>query len=85
MKLADKVLIPLQPSIFDIHATHDFIDQLLAHRRSAKVQIAVVGMRTREGTISTDQLRSFLERPAACRCSASCATRRTTSTSPRTA
>ena len=60
MKLADKVLIPLQPSIFDIHATHDFITELLAHRRSAKVQIAVVGMRTREGTISTDQLRTFL-------------------------
>ena len=61
MKLADKVLIPLQPSIFDIHATHEFIGQLLAHRRSDKVQIAVVGMRTREGTISTDQLRSFLQ------------------------
>jgi chromosome partitioning protein len=60
MKLADKVLIPLQPSIFDIHATHEFIDELLAHRRSAKVQTAVVGMRTREGTISTDQLRKFL-------------------------
>src|SRR5436190_756801 len=59
MKLADKVLIPLQPSIFDIHATHQFIDELLAHRRSSKVQMAVVGMRTREGTISTDQLRSF--------------------------
>ena len=61
MKLADKVLIPLQPSIFDINATHDFIGQLLAHRRSPHVQIAVVGTRTREGTISTDQLRSFLE------------------------
>ena len=61
MKLADKVLIPLQPSIFDIHATHDFIAELLAHRRSDKVQIAVVGMRTREGTISTDQLRIFLQ------------------------
>jgi len=60
MKLADKVLIPLQPSIFDIHATHQFIDDLLAHRRSSKVQMAVVGMRTREGTISTDQLRTFL-------------------------
>ena len=60
MKLADKVLIPLQPSIFDIHATHEFIGQLLAHRRSDKVSMAVVGMRTREGTISTDQLRSFL-------------------------
>jgi len=60
MKLADKVLIPLQPSIFDIHATHQFIAQLLDHRRSSKVQTAVVGMRTREGTISTDQLRTFL-------------------------
>jgi chromosome partitioning protein len=60
MKLADKVLIPLQPSIFDIHATHTFITDLLAHRRSAGVQTAVVGMRTREGTISTDQLRNFL-------------------------
>jgi chromosome partitioning protein len=61
MKLADKVLIPLQPSIFDIHATHEFVNELLAHRRSAKVQLAVVGMRTREGTISTDQLRNFLQ------------------------
>ena len=61
MKLADKVLIPLQPSIFDIHATHEFVRQLLAHKRSEKVQIAIVGMRTREGTISTDQLRGFLD------------------------
>ncbi len=61
MKLAEKVLIPLQPSIFDIHATHEFVRQLLAHKRSQKVQIAIVGMRTREGTISTDQLRGFLE------------------------
>ena len=60
MKLADKVLIPLQPSIFDIHATHEFVRQLLAHKRSAKVQMAIVGTRTREGTIATDQLRNFL-------------------------
>ena len=60
MKLADKVVVPLQPSIFDIHATHDFIRQLLAHRRGDKVRLGIVGMRTREGTISTDQLRSFL-------------------------
>ncbi len=61
MRLADKVLIPLQPSIFDIHATHEFVRQLLAHKRSDRVQIAIVGMRTREGTISTDQLRGFLD------------------------
>src|SRR6188768_4470302 len=61
MKLADKVLIPLQPSIFDIHATHDFVRQLQSHRRSDRVQMAIVGMRTREGTISSDQLRTFLD------------------------
>jgi chromosome partitioning protein len=60
MKLADKVLIPLQPSIFDIHATHEFVNQLLAHKRSDRVKFAIVGMRTREGGIATDQLRSFL-------------------------
>ena len=61
MRLADKVLIPLQPSIFDIHATHEFVRQLLAHRRSDKVDMAIVGMRTREGTISSEQLRGFLD------------------------
>ncbi len=61
MKLADRVLVPLQPSIFDIHATHEFVRQLLAHKRGDRVQIALVGMRTREGTIATDQLRSFLD------------------------
>ena len=60
MKVADKVIIPLQPSIFDIHATHEFVRQLLAHRRSDKVAMGIVGMRTREGTISSDQLRGFL-------------------------
>ena len=60
MKLATHLLIPLQPSIFDIHATHDFVRELLAHRRGDKIKLGVVGMRTREGTISTDQLRGFL-------------------------
>jgi chromosome partitioning protein len=61
MKIADKVIIPLQPSIFDIHATHEFVRQLLAHRRSDKVAMGIVGMRTREGTISSEQLRGFLD------------------------
>jgi chromosome partitioning protein len=61
MKLADKVIIPLQPSLFDIHATHAFVRDLLAHRRSDKVKFAIVGMRVREGTISSDHLRAFVE------------------------
>ena len=61
LKLADKILVPLQPSIFDIDATHVFVEQLVAHKRGSKVDVGVVGMRTREGTIATDQLRTFLQ------------------------
>jgi chromosome partitioning protein len=61
MKHADKVLVPLQPSIFDIHATHDFIRQLHQKKRSDGVAIGLIGTRTREGTIATDQLKTFLD------------------------
>ncbi len=61
LRHADKVLMPLQPSVFDIHATHDFIERLLAHRRSARLDIAVVQMRSREGTNAHDQLRAYLD------------------------
>ena len=60
MKLADKLLIPLQPSIFDIHATHDFVQQLLQRKRIDRLSIAIVGNRTRESMISTEHLREFL-------------------------
>ena len=60
MKLADLVLVPLQPSIFDIRATHDFVRQLQAHRRSDKVRVALVGMRVRDHTIAAEHLRNFL-------------------------
>jgi chromosome partitioning protein len=62
MKLADDVLVPLQPSLFDIRATHEFVRQLLTHRRGDKLRLALVGMRVREGTIAADQLRGFLGR-----------------------
>lgn len=61
LRIADRIVIPLQPSIFDIHATDEFVRQLLAHKRSDKLKIALIGMRTREGTIATGHLRSFLD------------------------
>jgi chromosome partitioning protein len=60
MKIADKVLVPLQPSIFDIYATRPFLSELLVRRKSDKVQIALVGNRVRDGSISAGQLDSFL-------------------------
>jgi chromosome partitioning protein len=60
MKIADRVLVPLQPSLFDIYATRDFLEQLKTRRRHDKVGIALLGNRVREGTISADQLAAFL-------------------------
>lgn len=58
--LADKVLVPLQPSIFDIYATRDFLDRLLSHRRVDKTQVALVGMRVDARTLAADRLREFV-------------------------
>jgi chromosome partitioning protein len=61
MKLADRLLIPLQPSLFDIQATHAFVAELRAHKRAERVALGVVGMRVREGTLSNEQLHRYLE------------------------
>ena len=59
LAVADRVLLPLQPSLFDIQASHTFIRELREHKRGLK--LAVVGNRVREGTIAADQLRQFLD------------------------
>ena len=61
MKIADRVIVPLQPSLFDIQASHAFVQELAAHKRADKLRVSVIGMRVREGTIATDQLRHFLD------------------------
>ncbi|WP_302173301.1 ParA family protein [uncultured Hydrogenophaga sp.] len=60
LKMADKVLVPLQPSIFDIYATRAFIDELLASRHSDHLQVGLVGMRVDPRTIAAEQLQTFV-------------------------
>ncbi len=60
MKIADRLLIPLQPSLFDIQATHNFVAELRAHRRGAEVKMGLVGMRVREHTLANEQLQHYL-------------------------
>ncbi|MDP2073975.1 ParA family protein [Hydrogenophaga sp.] len=60
LKIADKVLVPLQPSIFDIYATRAFLDELAETRRSDKLQIGIVGMRVDPRTIAADKLNEFV-------------------------
>ena len=59
LKVADRVLVPLQPSLFDIQASHAFLRELREHKRG--LAVAVVGNRVREHTLSADQLRHFLD------------------------
>ena len=60
LRIADRMLIPLQPSLFDIQATHEFVRRLRAHRRGAEIELALVAMRVREHTRSNEQLHQYL-------------------------
>jgi chromosome partitioning protein len=60
LRLADRLLIPLQPSLFDIQATHAFVQTLRDHKRAGDVTIGLVGMRVREHTKAHEQLHQYL-------------------------
>jgi chromosome partitioning protein len=61
MKWADKILVPLQASIFDIYATRSFLDELAQSRHAESVQVGIVGMRVDERTLAADQLSAFVQ------------------------
>jgi chromosome partitioning protein len=63
LELADKVIVPLQPSIFDILATQEFLERLAKEKavRKGAIEIGVVGMRVDSRTRSADQLHRFVE------------------------
>jgi chromosome partitioning protein len=61
MKLADKIIVPLQPSVFDIFATRAFLDELAQSQHVAKARVGIVGMRVDARTIAADKLHAFVE------------------------
>ena len=61
LKLADKVVVPLQPSVFDMFATRGFLDELLQSKHASALQIGIVGMRVDQRTIAADHLRAFVD------------------------
>ena len=60
LRIAHKLLIPLQPSLFDIQATHAFIQALRAHKRADAVAMGLVGMRIKEHTRANEHLHEFV-------------------------
>ena len=61
MKLADKVLVPLQPSVFDIFATRAFLDELARNKHADRTEAALVGMRVDARTIAAEKLHEFVD------------------------
>lgn len=61
LRSADKVVVPLSPSIFDIYATRAFLDELAQHRKAGRMQVGIVGTRVDHRTIAADKLREFTE------------------------
>ena len=61
MQMADKVIVPLQPSVFDIFATRSFLDELAEHRKAGRMQVGIVGMRVDARTIAADKLQEFVD------------------------
>ena len=61
MKLADKVVVPLQASVFDIHATQGFLAELAERRKPGKLQLGVVANRVKDHTKATEHLIEFLQ------------------------
>ncbi len=61
LKIADKVLVPLQPSIFDIFATRAFLDELAQSKAAGRFRVGIVGMRVDGRTIAADKLHEFVD------------------------
>ena len=61
MKIADKVVVPLSPSIFDIYATRTFLDELAQHSKASRMQVGIIGTRVDTRTIAADKLQEFVE------------------------
>ena len=60
MKMADKVIVPLQPSVFDIFATRAFLDELARNKHADRTQLGLVGMRVDARTIASGKLHEFV-------------------------
>jgi len=61
LKVADRIVVPLQASLFDICATQAFLEKLAARLGTkATAQVGVLGMRVDARTLAAEQLHRFV-------------------------
>jgi chromosome partitioning protein len=63
VKLVHRVIVPIAPSLYDIQASHDFLNSLneMKAARKGRVQIGVAGMRMAPRTRAAAALEGFLQ------------------------
>lgn len=63
LKLVDRVVVPIAPSLFDMSASKDFLDVLQTEKaiRKGKIFVGVVGMRMAPRTLAAAALEQFLQ------------------------
>jgi len=59
LNVTDQLLVPLQPSLFDIQATHTFLAELREYPRAGKIRLGLVGMRVKDHTIAQERLQEY--------------------------
>ena len=61
LKLSTRVIVPVQPSMFDMLATRHFLSELLSEKavRKGKADVAVIGMRVDARTRAAGELERF--------------------------
>ena len=58
---ADKIIVPIMPSIFDMYAAQTFLTKLREITRNSRSKVGVVGMRVDERTLAANKLRQFMD------------------------
>lgn len=63
LKLSTRVIVPVQPSTFDMRATRHFLEALLEAKaiRKGRADVAIIGMRVDARTRAAGELERFLE------------------------
>ncbi|GAB2887621.1 ParA family protein [Uliginosibacterium flavum] len=61
LKLAHRVLVPVQPSMFDILATQSFFAELAEMKAARGVPVGLIGMRVHERSRSAEEFLRFIE------------------------
>lgn len=61
LKLSTRVIVPVQPSMFDMAATRNFLTELLSEKavRKGRADVAVIGMRVDARTRAAAELERF--------------------------